>query len=58
MDDDEPGARRVAVLGYGLWQRRFAGDPNVVGRDVILDGTPTSIVGVMPPAFDFPFSRH
>ena len=53
-DDDVPGARRIAVLGYGLWQRRFAGNPNVVGLELMLDGTPVSIVGVMPPAFEFP----
>ncbi len=53
-DDDVPGARRVAVLGHGLWKRRFGGDPGVVGRETMLDGAPTLIVGVMPPAFDFP----
>jgi putative ABC transport system permease protein len=36
-EDDRPGADRVAVLGYGLYQRRFAGDPAVVGRSVLLD---------------------
>ena len=53
-DDDVPGARQVVVLGHGLWKRRFGGDPNAVGRETKLDGTPTLIVGVMPPAFDFP----
>ena len=52
--DDEPGASRVAVLGHGLWKRRFGGDPHAIGRDTMLDGVPTLIVGVMPPAFDFP----
>ena len=53
-DDDVPGARPVVVLGHGLWKRRFGGDPNAVGRETKLDGTPALIVGVMPPAFDFP----
>jgi putative ABC transport system permease protein len=53
-DDDVPGARQVVVLGHGLWTRRFGGDPNAVGRETKLDGTPTLIVGVMPPVFDFP----
>ena len=53
-DDDVPGARQVVLLGHGLWKRRFGGDPNAVGRETKLDGTPTLIVGVMPPAFDFP----
>ena len=53
-DDDVPGAPRVAVIGHGLWRRRFGGDPGAVGRQTMLDGGPTLIVGVMPPAFDFP----
>ena len=51
-DDDVPGARPVAVLGHGLWKRRFGGDPNAVGRELMLDGTPALVVGVMPEAFD------
>ena len=53
-DDDAAGARRVAVLGHGLWQRRFGGDPQAVGRELMLDGVPTLIVGVMPEGFAFP----
>src|SRR5258705_2915215 len=53
-DDDVMGARRVAVLGHGLWQRRFGGDPRAVGRELTLDGVPTLIVGVMPRGFAFP----
>src|SRR3954469_1331492 len=53
-DDDVPGAAPVAVLGNGLWKRRFGGDPAAIGRETMLDGAPTLIVGVMPPAFDFP----
>ncbi len=44
----------MAILGHGLWKRRFGGDPGVIGRETRLDGTPTTIVGVMPAAFDFP----
>jgi putative ABC transport system permease protein len=54
QDDDVPGARSVALLGNGLWKRRFGGDPGVVGRETMLDGAPALIVGVMPSAFDFP----
>src|SRR5258706_7486246 len=39
-DDDGVGAPRVAVLGRGLWQRRFGGDTNAVGRELVLDGVP------------------
>jgi len=42
------------VLGHGLWQRRFGGDSSVVGRALILDGQPRTVVGVMPPEFNFP----
>ena len=52
--DDVPGAPRVALLGHGLWKRRFGADPGVVGRYTMLDGAPTLIVGVMPETFDFP----
>jgi putative ABC transport system permease protein len=49
-DEEEPGREKVLVLGHGLWQRRFAGDPGVVGRSVRLDGTPYTVVGIMPRA--------
>ena len=52
-DEDRPGRSSVAVIGYGLWQRRFAGDRNVVGRRVSLDGAEYTIIGVMPRAFQF-----
>ena len=55
--DDVPGAPPVTVLSYGLWQRRFGGRPDVLGRKVDLGGTPSEIIGVMPEAFDFPTTR-
>lgn len=42
------------VLGHGLWQRRFGADPQVVGRSITLDSAPYTVLGVMPPGFDFP----
>jgi putative ABC transport system permease protein len=45
------GAAPVAVLGYGLWQRRFGGDPAVVGSTIRMSGHPFTIVGVAPPGF-------
>ncbi|MGH9389229.1 MAG: ABC transporter permease, partial [Vicinamibacteria bacterium] len=53
-EDDRPGAPLVAVLGYGLFQRRFAGDRGIVGRDILLDGTAGTIVGIAPEGFSFP----
>ena len=43
----------TAVLDYRFWQRRFAGDPAIVGKSIILDGKPVTVIGVLPEAFDF-----
>ncbi|HSC15959.1 MAG TPA: ABC transporter permease, partial [Gammaproteobacteria bacterium] len=56
--DHERGGAQVAVLGYGLWQRRFGGDSSVVGRALMLDGEAVTVVGVMPPRFEFPVGRE
>ena len=52
--DDRPGANHVAVVSSALWQRHFGSDPGALGRVLELDGTPFTIVGVLPPAFDLP----
>ena len=46
----------TAIIEHGFWERRFGGDPNVVGRTVDLDGKIRTIVGVMPRGFDFPYN--
>jgi putative ABC transport system permease protein len=43
------------ILSHGLWQRRFGSDPSIVGRQLRIDGTSLTVVGVMPPGFRFPF---
>jgi putative ABC transport system permease protein len=48
-DDGKPGEARVIVIGYDLWQRRLGGDPNIIGRKIILDNEPNEIIGVLPP---------
>jgi len=53
-DEERPHGPRVIVLSYGLWQRRFAGDTGIVGRSILLNATALTVIGVMPPAFDFP----
>jgi predicted permease len=57
-DDDRPGAAPVVILGYEVWQTRYAGDPSVVGRSIAIDGRPHTVVGVMPPRFAFPESQR
>jgi predicted permease len=52
--DEAAGAAPVLVLGHALWQRAFGADSGVVGRRVLLDGTPTEVIGVMPPGYGFP----
>jgi predicted permease len=52
-DDERSGVDRV-VLSHRAWQWRFAGDPDIVGAKLTLDGTPYTVVGVMPPEFRFP----
>lgn len=49
-DDDRPGAPRVAIINYGLWQRRFGGDHAILGKTLILDGQLHTIIGVLPPS--------
>jgi predicted permease len=50
-EDDEPGATETAILSDGYWQRRFGGDPSVLGRTITVDGRPYEIIGVMPARF-------
>jgi predicted permease len=50
-EDDRPGAAPVAILGYSLWQRLFAGDPEAVGMSLVLDRQRYSIVGIAPADF-------
>ncbi len=52
--EEHPGADGVAIIGYGLWQRTFGGAPSIVGRRVVLDGNPVTIVGVLPASAPVP----
>jgi putative ABC transport system permease protein len=53
-EDDRPEAPGTAVLSHALWQARFAGEAGVIGRQILLDGAPHVVIGVMPPGFQFP----
>ncbi|HET9529866.1 MAG TPA: ABC transporter permease, partial [Blastocatellia bacterium] len=53
-EEDRPDADAVVILTHGLWQRRFGADPGVIGRALTVDGKSHTVVGVMPPNFNFP----
>ena len=52
--EDRAGGEPVVVLSYGLWQRRFGADPNLICSKLTLSGKSTTVIGIMPPGFDFP----
>ena len=53
-EDDRPEAPRVAVMTYGLWQRRFGGDSSLIGQQLELNGASYTLIGILPPSFFFP----
>ena len=53
-EDDVPNGGKVIVLSHGLWQRRFGGDPKVIGQPIAVDGQPFTVISVMPAAFNYP----
>ncbi len=57
-EEGASGVVRTVVLSHGFWQRRFGGDPGIVGRRILLDGEGYEVVGVMPPGFRNFFSRR
>lgn len=55
--EDAPGGEPVVVLAHALWQRRFGGTPDAVGRKVLVNGTPHTVIGILPADFRFPYSE-
>jgi putative ABC transport system permease protein len=53
-EENQPGKDTVAILTDGLWQRRFGGDPNILGKTIMLSGAACTVVGVMPENFAYP----
>ena len=51
--EDKPGGPKVTVLTYGLWQRKFGGDPNAVGKQLTINGESYTVIGVLPQTFQF-----
>jgi predicted permease len=54
-EEGEPGGAPVVVLAHGLWERRYGADPSVIGRAISTDGIQRTVIGVMPPEFNFPY---
>jgi predicted permease len=52
-DENQPGTGHVAILAEGLWQSRYGGDPNIIGRTITIESEPYTVVGVMPGKFQF-----
>jgi putative ABC transport system permease protein len=53
-EEEVPGHNQEIILGHALWEQRYAGDPNIVGKNVKIDGKSYAVVGVMRKGFDFP----
>src|SRR5256885_6990109 len=53
-DENDAGKNRVAILSHALWQRRFGGDPNIVGPQITIGGDPHTVIGVLPATFQDP----
>jgi putative ABC transport system permease protein len=53
--EDRPGREDTVLIGYGLWQRRFGGDPKILGRVLTLNGAPHTVIGVMPRGLRHPY---
>ena len=53
-EEDRVGGPPVVMLSHGVWQRRYAADPGMIGRTITVNGAPSTVIGVMPPQFQFP----
>ncbi|HEV2492434.1 MAG TPA: ABC transporter permease [Terriglobia bacterium] len=53
-EEEQPGKNHVAVLSYPFWQSRFGANRSIIGRTITLDGAPYTVIGVMPPGFQYP----
>jgi putative ABC transport system permease protein len=53
-EEEDRSGENVVLIGYGLWKSRYGGDPNIIGRGILMDGTKHIVIGVMPLGFNFP----
>jgi predicted permease len=57
-EEDGPNKPRTVLLSYGVWQSRFGGRPDTLGRTIAVDGEPSRVVGILPPDFETPTLAH
>ena len=57
-DEDRPGGANVALLTHSFWQKQFGGDQSILGQVITLNGTPFTVIGVMPPSLKFPYQQQ
>jgi putative ABC transport system permease protein len=57
-EEEQPGREQVAVIGYGLWQRAFGANPNIIGQTLTLNSRNFTVVGIMPSGFQFPLEAE
>ncbi len=55
-EDDRPGTPAVVIIGHGMWMNRYGSNPSVIGRTIRVNDIPTTVIGVMPDGFKFPFN--
>ena len=56
-NDDRPEANATVILSWGLWKRRYGGDPALIGRTLLVDAKPYTVIGVLPAWFRYPDTR-
>ena len=56
-DEDRPQANATVVIGWGLWKRRYGGDPSIIGHTIHVDLKPYTVLGVLPSWFRYPDTR-
>ncbi|MFL6591036.1 MAG: ABC transporter permease [Chthoniobacterales bacterium] len=56
-EENDTGKNRVVILSHALWERRFGGDPKIVGQQILINGNPHTVVGILPPSFQDPIPQ-